>query len=97
MQLEDPVRQADALKIADASVKNKVMKLPQGPDVSDVSYKDYSYLTRKNVESIFSQLMAATQPCEVLVRKAKDLNVCFGCSLICNGLNKSWIIVKYYY
>lgn len=65
MQLEDLVRKAGALKRDDASSKNGGMNLPQGRDVppppkvggvSDVSYRDYSYITRKNIASRFSQL-----------------------------------------
>lgn len=65
MQPEDPVRKADALKRDDASIKNEGVDLPQGRDVrvrgiSDVSYRGYFYLTRKNVASIFSQLITTT-------------------------------------
>lgn len=95
MQLEDLVRKAGALKRDDASSKNGGMNLPQGRDilggggVSDVSYRDYSYITRKNIASRFSQLTTATPTCEVLVREAMDLTAFFGCSLVCSGLNKS--------
>lgn len=65
VQPEDPVRKAHALKRDDASIKNEGVDLPQGRDVrvrgiSDVSYRDYFYLTRKNAASIFSQLITTT-------------------------------------